>query len=180
LGGILGLTKVILDNVVHIQIRFGVLDDRKLERLRRPKRNRSGREDQLRRRRSRSRSRDAKRWWRRSRNSDAGRRWRREQWNRHRRVGHGKVRRRRSREILLRQRTQRRSSESRHSCHRCRRMTIVRRRWRSMTKPPRSWEMMIATKDNHRNRFGNGTREMELAKMLSSGGSRETRVERRS
>ena len=71
------MTKVILDNVVHIQIRFGILDDRELERLRRPKRNCSGREDQLRRRRSQGRSRDAKRRWRRSRNSDARKRWRR-------------------------------------------------------------------------------------------------------
>ena len=60
LGGVLGLTKVILDNVVHIQIRFGVFDDRKLERLQRPKKNRSGREDQLRSRRSHGRSRDTK------------------------------------------------------------------------------------------------------------------------
>ena len=78
------LTKIILDHVVHIQISFGILDDRKLERLQRSKRNRSGREDQLRRRRS----------W--GRSSDARRRWRRGQWNRHRRVvwsqeRHGKV-----------------------------------------------------------------------------------------
>ncbi len=79
LGDVLGLTKIILDNVMHIQIRFGILDDRKLERLRRPKRNRSGREDQLRRRRSRGRSSDARRRWRRSRNRDTRRRWRRGQ-----------------------------------------------------------------------------------------------------
>jgi hypothetical protein len=47
LGGVLGLTKVILDNVVYIQIRLGVLDDRELERLRRPKRNRSGSKDHV-------------------------------------------------------------------------------------------------------------------------------------
>ena len=70
LGGVLGLTKIILDHVMHIQISFGILDDRKLERIQRPKRNRSGREDQLRRRRS----------W--GRSSDARRRWRRGQWNR--------------------------------------------------------------------------------------------------
>ena len=33
LGGVIGLTKIILDHVVHIQISFGVLDDMKLERL---------------------------------------------------------------------------------------------------------------------------------------------------
>jgi hypothetical protein len=74
LGGVLGLTKVILDNVVYIQIRLGVLDDRELERLRRPKRNRSGSEDQRRRRGSRGRSRDARRRRRRSRKSNARRR----------------------------------------------------------------------------------------------------------
>jgi hypothetical protein len=67
LGGVLGLTKIILDHVVHIQISFGVLDDGELERLQRPKRNCSGREDQHRRRRSRGR-----RGW--GRSSDARRR----------------------------------------------------------------------------------------------------------
>jgi hypothetical protein len=172
--------KVILDNVVHIQIRVGVLDDRKLERLRRLKRSRSGREDQLRRRRSRGRSRDTRRRWRRGRNSDARRRWRRGRWNRHRKVGHGEVQRRRSREILVRQRMQRQSSKSRRSRHICRHIMIVQRRWRSMMNPPRSWEMTITTKDNRRNRLRNGTREMELAIMLSSGGSQETQVEGRS
>ena len=101
LGGVLWLTKVILDNVVHIQIRFGVLDERKLERLQRPKRNRSGREDQLRRRRSWGRSNDYRRRWRRSRNSDARRSWRRRRWNCHRRVGLKKGNKRCSKDTLL-------------------------------------------------------------------------------
>jgi hypothetical protein len=85
------LTKVILDNVVYIQIRLGVLEDRELESLRRPKRNRSGSKDQRRRRGSRGRSRDTRRRRRRSRKSNARRRFRRGRWNRHRRVGHGEV-----------------------------------------------------------------------------------------
>jgi hypothetical protein len=91
LGGVLGLTEIILDHVVHIQISFRVLDDGKLERVRRPKRNRSGMDDQ-RRRRSNLGGRG------RGRNIDAKRRWSRGRWNRHRRgvLSHerrGKVRR---------------------------------------------------------------------------------------
>ena len=50
-----------------------------------------------------------------------------------------------------------------------------------MTKPPRRWGMMVTAKDDRRNRFGNGTCwEVNLAIMLSRGGSRKTRAERRS
>jgi hypothetical protein len=80
----------------------------------------------------------------------------------------------------LRQRTQRRSSERKRRRHRCRRMMMLRTRWRGMTKPPRRWGMMVTTKDDRRNRFVNGTWELNLAIMLSRGGSRETRAERRS
>ena len=79
----------------------------------------------------------------------------------------------------MRQRTQRRSSERRRRHHRCRLVMIVLGRWRSMTKPSSRWVMMATTKDDCRNCLGNGTWEMKLATMLSHGGSRETRAERR-
>ena len=59
-------------------------------------------------------------------------------------------------------------------------MMIVRRRWRSLEKPPRKWMMIVTAKDDLGNSFGNGTGEVKLTIMLSRGGSRETRANRRS
>ena len=72
LGGILGLTKIILDHVVHIQVGLGIFDNRKLERFRRPKRNFRWSRDQ-RGRRSRGRSHETRSW---GRSRDTRRRWR--------------------------------------------------------------------------------------------------------
>jgi hypothetical protein len=59
-------------------------------------------------------------------------------------------------------------------------MMMLRTRRRCMTKPPRRWGMMVIAKDDLRKRPVNGTREVYLPIMLSRGGKRKTRAERRS
>jgi hypothetical protein len=59
-------------------------------------------------------------------------------------------------------------------------MKMLRTRRKGMTKPPRRWGMTVTAKDDRGHRLVNGMWEVNLAIMLSRGGRRETRAERRS
>jgi len=136
LGAVLGLTEPVEDHVIDVQVGLRILEDGKLEILRRrTKRHRRGRDDHCRRRNWRRRYTTTQNGnWRKNR-----RRSRRDCCGNTNRVRERHRQIRRGREIFMGQRTMRRSSKSSGRCHRCRRMMMSHRRSRSKRKPPIRW-----------------------------------------